>query len=113
MDTGSILLLKTVIAVRQEIRHLLILKQLGMDPLLIRDSLYRQAAVIFAVPHFCEFLIALCDFSVMTHYLDNPPSRYRCDLIGIYAAFDWLFYEDTVLVMVRMIDLPIGRWRTE
>lgn len=111
--TGSILLLKQVIAVRQEIRHFQILKQLGMDPHQIRVTLYRQAAVIFAVPLICGILIALCVISVMTNYLDNPPSRYLGVMIGIYAAFDWLFYEATVHVMVRMIDLPIGRWRTE
>lgn len=111
--TGSILLLKQVIAVRQEIRHFQILKQLGMDPHQIRVTLYRQAAVIFAVPLICGILIALCVISVMTNYLDNPPSRYLGVMIGIYAAFDWLFYEATVHVMVRMVDSPIGRWRTE
>ena len=81
-----------------------------MDPHQIRVTLYRQAAVIFAVPLICGILIALCVISVMTNYLDNPPSRYLGVMIGIYAAFDWLFYEATVHVMVRMVDSPAS-WK--
>ena len=46
--TGSILLLKQVIAARQEARHFQILKHLGMDPRQLRLTIYRQAAVVFA-----------------------------------------------------------------
>ncbi|HAJ56129.1 MAG TPA: ABC transporter permease, partial [Lactobacillus sp.] len=53
---------------------------------------------------------ALCVISVMTNYLDNPPSRYLGLMIAIYAGIDWLFYQATVHVMIRMVDGPVSRW---
>lgn len=108
--TGSILLLKQVIAVRQETGHFQILKHLGMDPQQIRRTIYRQAAVVFAVPLVFGIMMALCVISVMTNYLDNPPSRYLGLMIAIYAGIDWLFYQGTVHVMIRMVDRPVSRW---
>jgi|GEM_PF-795764 len=108
--TGSILLLKQVIAVRQEKRHFQILKHLGMDPQQIRHTIYRQAAVVFAVPLVFGIIMSLCVISVMTNYLDNPPSRYLGLMIAIYAGIDWLFYQATVHVMIRMVDGPVSRW---
>lgn len=108
--TGSILLLKQVIAARQEARHFQILKHLGMDPRQLRITIYRQAAVVFAVPFLFGTTIGLCMISVLTTYLDNPPSRYLGLMILIYAIIDWLFYETTVHITARMVDEPVSRW---
>ncbi|EPC59090.1 hypothetical protein Lpp123_00879, partial [Lacticaseibacillus paracasei subsp. paracasei Lpp123] len=48
--------------------------------------------------------------SVLTTYLDNPPSRYLGLMILIYAIIDWLFYEATVHITARMVDEPVSRW---